>query len=57
METSMNERRFREMTRREVVCLLGASAVTGFLLAAAAPIVRTVLSDESPSRMTGAHVG
>jgi len=28
----MNERRFREMTRREVVCLLGASAVTGFLL-------------------------
>src|ERR1700730_11891836 len=50
----MSEREYREMTRREAVRLLGAGAAVGLLPAGAAPIVRTVLSDVPPSRITGA---
>ena len=42
------------MTRREAVRLLSATAAAGFLQTDASLVVRTVLSDVSPSRITGA---
>jgi phosphotriesterase-related protein len=50
----MNERKSRQLTRREAVRLLGASVAVGLLPKDESPIVRTVLADVPPERITGA---